>query len=263
VRAIYGESNFVIASAASLGVGLVHRVLRYPLRLLPHDAVVPILSGPLRGQKWVLRSFLHQCWLGSYEAKLQKALAKEVKPGGVFYDIGANVGFHSLLAAKLIFPGRVYAFEPVIANLSYLRTHLQLNDVQNVEIVDIAVSDTCGRAAFVTEGSRAMGHLQSGGDTTVRTDTLDGLIQTNIIAPPDYIKMDIEGSELRALHGAERCLSRFRPMLFLATHGGDIYRSCCELLDSWCYDLEPHASSDQERAQLIARPRRQDRITQR
>ena len=96
---------------------LMQRLLRYPLRLIPRETVVPIIRGPLRGRKWIVGSFLHRCWLGSYEIEFQKALAKEIKRGGVFYDVGANVGFYSLLASKLIFPGRIYAFEPMTANI--------------------------------------------------------------------------------------------------------------------------------------------------
>jgi FkbM family methyltransferase len=191
--------------------------------------------------------------LGSYEIDFQRALAKEVKPGGVFYDIGANVGFYSLLASKLVFPGRVYAFEPLAENVQYLRSHIELNHVQNVEVFEVAVSDECGLASFVAETSRAMGHLEPGGSASVRTYTLDALIHENRVAPPNYIKMDIEGAEFRALLGAKECFERFRPTLFLATHGKDVHEDCCRLLVSWHYTLKTR-SSGPDRAELVARP---------
>src|SRR5713226_6414705 len=233
---------------------LMVSLLSYPLRFIPRRTVVPILRGPLRGKKWIVGSFVHRCWLGSYEIDFQRALAKDVKPGGVFYDVGANVGFYSLLASKLIFPGRVYAFEPMRENIPYLRSHLELNRVKNVELLEIAVSDECGFASFTKEASRAMGHLEPGGSASVRTYTLDALIHENRTAPPDYIKMDIEGGEFRALVGAKDCFARFRPTLFLATHGKDVHEDCCRLLESWQYTVKARPSG-QDRAEVVAHPK--------
>jgi hypothetical protein len=86
------------------------RAIRWPLRCVPRDVTVPILQGPLRGARWVVGSHTHGCWFGSYEADRQRAFVRLVRPGAVVYDLGANVGFYTLLAARLAGPaGRVLA----------------------------------------------------------------------------------------------------------------------------------------------------------
>jgi FkbM family methyltransferase len=234
---------------------LTKKVLYYPLRLIPQGSVVRIIRGPLRGKKWIVGSSIHRCWLGHYEIDFQRALSRELRPESVFYDIGANVGFYSLLAAKLIFPGRVYAFEPLPQNVHYLRSHIQLNQLRNVEVFEVAISDECGSASFATEESRAMGHLERAGNVCVQSCTVDGLIHENKAAPPQYIKMDVEGAEFRALVGGQACFARFKPTLFLATHGKDVHEACCRLLESWQYDLEV-CSRGPDRAEVVARPKR-------
>jgi FkbM family methyltransferase len=245
------ERGMINFSAVNLNP-VLGRIVRYPFRILPRDIAVPILQGPLRGKKWIVGSHLHGCWLGSYELEMQKRVAKEVKRGGVFYDIGANVGFYSILAATLSDPGLVYAFEPVPTNLVYLRKHLELNRIHNVEIFDMAISDEVGRAFFEVEDSRAMGRLCESGCLGVRTSTLDALLREKKVPPPDCIKMDIEGEEFHALLGAKNCFARYRPKLLLATHGRDVHDQCCQILQSWQYDFE-HTSP--QRDSLFAFPR--------
>lgn len=230
------------------------KIVRLPLRLLPRKTIVPILQGPLQGKKWIVGSSLHRCWLGSYELEFQKALAKELKNGSVFYDVGANVGFYSLLAAQLVHPGTVFAFEPVEENLSYLRAHLEINHIDNIKVHGLAISDRCGTSAFVTEATRAMGRLTSDGETIVSTYTLDRIIQEGLAPPPDCIKMDIEGAEFSALMGATECFSRYRPLLFLATHGQQIHEDCCRLLHEWKYTTRRIGKQEPDRGEIIARP---------
>jgi hypothetical protein len=80
----------------------IGKMLRVPLRLIPRTLVLPILQGALRGKKWTAGSATHGCWLGSYEYHKQKALQQRLKAGEVVYDIGANVGFYSLLSSVLV-----------------------------------------------------------------------------------------------------------------------------------------------------------------
>jgi FkbM family methyltransferase len=159
----------------------------------------------------VIGSQRHAFWLGIYEPHMQSLIAKFVKKDSVFYDIGANVGFYSLLASTLVFRGKVYAFEPVAENVRYIQRHLTLNEIRNVEVLELAICDQVGTSTFQVEETRAMGHLKAEGNTYVQTTTLDSLLQAQLIDPPHYIKMDIEGAELMALHGASECIQRHRP----------------------------------------------------
>lgn len=230
------------------------KISRYPLRLLPKNLVVPVLRGPARGKKWVIGSQRHAFWLGSYEPHMQNCIAAEVKPGGVFYDIGANVGFYTLLASDLVKQGKVVAFEPLTANVVYLKRHVQLNAVRNVEVMQLAICDHEGFSSFESEKTRLMGRLKADGACRVQTASLDSLLDDGIIAPPNYVKMDIEGAELQALLGGRTCFQRHKPILFLATHGADITRECGQLLQSWNFSLQYIDRTAEERAEILARP---------
>jgi FkbM family methyltransferase len=167
------------------------------------------------------------------------------------------VGFYSLLASVLVGHGKVFAFEPLPANIRYLNTHLVINGVRNVQVLELAVCDKVGESFFLEEETRSMGHLQVEGGLRVRTTTLDSLIQAQKIDPPDYIKMDIEGAELLALRGANETFRRYRPILFLATHGREVHHQCCQLLESWGYDCRVlEGGPPEDRGEVIAEPRR-------
>lgn len=216
------------------------RMLRLPLKLIPSSMVVPILQGELRGKKWVSGSSDHGCWLGSYEYDKQKLFTQHISPGSVVFDIGAHVGFYTLLASTLAGRGgTVIAFEPMPGNLIYLRGHLLLNDVENANVIDAAVSDAEGRVWFKKDANSSMGAVVSTGDFEVRAVSLDMLISRGEIPIPSLIKMDIEGGEYRALLGARTLLTEHHPVILLATHGQDIHKSCCDYLRSLGYNLKP------------------------
>ena len=216
------------------------KLLRLPLRFIPPDAVVPILQGRLRGQKWIVGSSNHGCWLGSYEWDKRVAFEHVVGDGGVVFDIGAHVGFYTLLASVLVGPsGKVIAFEPVPRNVCYLQAHLRLNHVSNGEVIEAAVSDRPGVASFAQGPSSSTGHLAPGGLLCVKTVSLDQLVAEREAPPPTCMKIDVEGGEARVLRGGSFVLSTFRPTVFLATHGSEVHRECCRLLRSVGYELKP------------------------
>lgn len=201
------------------------KLLRSPLRLVPGRAIVRILQGRLRGKRWIVGSTAHGAWLGSYDPQLQTWLEERVKPGDVVYDIGANVGFFTLLASVLTGPeGHVYAFEPLPRNIRYLRRHLALNGVTNVTVVDQAVSD---RAGVERLDADTWGHIGARfsptGDVEVPTATLDQLVANGARAP-DCMKINIEKAELRALTGAAETIATARPVVLLSTHGPEAAR---------------------------------------
>jgi len=217
---------------------LVGKLLRAPLRLIPRTAVVPILQGALRGKKWTVGSATHGCWLGSYEYEKQKALAREIKSGDIVYDIGANVGFYSLLAGVLVGEnGHVYSFEHLPDNVRELRRHLEMNRIRNCTVIDAAVSSADGEAAFDPSGDRCTGYLADTGRIRVRTLALDRLVSSKKIRAPNLMKIDIEGAEYECLAGASELIQEFKPVIFLATHGREAHVSCSELLGKWRYRL--------------------------
>ena len=100
------------------------KVARYPLTWLPGSGCADAQRTGARQQvDRVARLGMPIGW-AAYEHDKQKQIAKELSPGAVFYDLGANVGFYTLLAAKWATAGKVYAFEPLPRNIEFLRKHL-------------------------------------------------------------------------------------------------------------------------------------------
>lgn len=224
----------------------VGRLLRLPLRIIPRDAHVPILQGPARGMWWTVGSSNHGCWLGSYEAPKRRAFEKHLAPGGVVYDVGANVGFYTLVAASVVGPGgRVVAFEPLPENLRYLRGHLRINGLKQVTVYDGALTDIDGVVRFKRGKSRAMGHIADEG-FPVRAMRLDRLVSGDALPPPDVIKIDVEGAEAAVLRGAREVLSTHGPTLFVATHGRAVHAQCVQFLQGLGYKVRPFMGAGDE-----------------
>lgn len=212
------------------------KIVRLPLRLIPKGMVMRVWQGKLQGKKWIAGSFNHGCWLGSYEFEKQNLVAKMVKPGAVFLDVGAHVGFYTLLASMLVEKtGRVIAFEPFPRNITYLEKHLRLNGVQNVTLFKAAVSDHPGTTTFQEGPSSAMGQISDEGNLVVELVSLDDLYLKGIIPLPDFLKIDVEGAELSVLNGARRILAEASPTIFLATHGAEVHANCLSLLQKLGY----------------------------
>jgi FkbM family methyltransferase len=229
--------NFAAVSRSSP----VGRALRLPLKILPRGLVLPVLQGELIGKLWVPQSSVPGCWLGYYEHRKQRRFAEAIKPGHVVFDVGANVGFYTLLAAsRCASNGHVVAFEPLPSNVAFLQRHLKLNRVCNTTVVEAAVADFAGTAGFVEIHDRASeGRLAPGGLRTVRVMSLDSAWREGTLPPPDVLKIDVEGGELDVLKGAVELLRTRRPQIFLATHGRELHDACCRLLTDVNYLLEP------------------------
>jgi FkbM family methyltransferase len=169
----------------------------------------------------------------------QKRFAAEATKSSVVYDVGANVGFYTLLASACVGrKGKVLAFEPFDENLMYLERHLRMNQCGNVQVFDLAVSDRSGKLRFERGTSRETGRLSDEGDLEVSAVSLDDVAYEVNNPRPDLIKLDVEGAELQVLDGAKRLLREHPPLIFLATHSSQLHSACCSLLRSFDYRLE-------------------------
>lgn len=235
------------------------RLLRLPLALIPGALPMPVLQGPLRGHWWITGSSNHGCWLGSYEYAKQRLFARMIHSGDVVFDIGANVGFYTLLAASRVrVDGVVVAFEPLRQNTHFLRRHLRINRFDGVRVIEAAVGKRNGTAHFQPHASSAMGRVSENGSLVVEQVSLDELCDVRAIPDPMLMKIDVEGAELNVLEGASRMLARARPAIFLATHGALVHRECCDFLRAAGYSLRPiddSISSIDTTDEILATPR--------
>jgi FkbM family methyltransferase len=210
---------------------LLGRLVRLPLRLVPSDAEVRILRGPLRGTRWIAGSSSHGCWLGTYEIPVIEEFAARVQSGMVVYDVGANVGLFTLLAAER--GARVVAFEPDSRNRVFLERHLAINGrTEAAEIVAAAVGAAAGRCRYRPEHTRLEGRLDPQGPVEVEMVALDHLDRPD----PSIVKIDVEGGELDVLAGAQALIRRARPLIFLEVHDGTA-DGCRGLLEPLGYRL--------------------------
>ncbi|MEM3089144.1 MAG: FkbM family methyltransferase [Candidatus Nitrosotenuis sp.] len=159
---------------------------------------------------------------GAYnDEKLETAVIREnLKPGYTMVDIGANLGFYSMLAASLVGnAGRVFSFEPFAHNVDLIRASARENGFDNVKVINCAVSDKIGSAKlylspyYSSEHSLFDYHYSTGSDSTentvdVKTVTIDQYLESEVgDLRVDFIKMDIEGSEGKAISGMEKTIT--------------------------------------------------------
>ena len=214
--------------------------IRWPLSLIPANSKMWVLSGPMRGNRWVAGSCNHGCWLGTYEkSKIQRysELVSELPKQGVIYDVGAHAGIYSLVAAISAPTSVIHAFEPVPKNLEYLNEHLKLNQALNVVVHPVAIGRVSKMTFFALGHSSTTGRVSENGDIPIQQIQIDEEVKAGRLPPPQFIKMDIEGAEWEALLGAKDTLQKFHPQIFLATHGADVHRQCLNLLNEIGYKI--------------------------
>lgn len=216
--------------------------------LYPDGKVVHIQKGPLAGMKWQ-RFRCHQAWMamGMYEPHVAQLIEDLLQPGDIFYDIGANAGYFTLVGAKKVMPsGKVFAFEPVPFNATVIKKQIQLNGLQEYCVVKpLAVSNCSKTVLFTVPQRNANAHIASidapnvnadGEQIEVKTVTLDEFVQVHPF--PTLIKMDIEGAEVVALEGAETLLSDSNaPIMLISTHSEQLDRNVKQLLSEYGYTI--------------------------
>lgn len=175
--------------------------------------------GPAKGLRLDLRRASNWYARGTVERHVQQAIADHVKPGDVFYDVGANIGFFSVLAARLVGPdGRVHAFEPEPRNAAAVRRNAKLNGFATITVHEAAVADTVGTIRLiVTEhpGGATIDANSAGADAQrtieVKSVTLDSLDAE----PATFVKIDVEGTEPAVLRGMLRLAAEHKPLILV------------------------------------------------
>jgi FkbM family methyltransferase len=163
-------------------------------------------------------------FFGHYHERYEAALvARVLSPGEVFWDVGANIGYFSLVAAAAVGEqGEVAAFEPGAAALARLRENVSLNPDRKIRIFNVAVAASDGEAVLysrqgIADSSASLyaGAAGAQGGETCATVALDHFLNKEGLRPPDFIKLDVEGAELAALQSAAAILADSRPLLLV------------------------------------------------
>lgn len=188
---------------------------------------------------------------GSYEAAVQEALARHLEKGQVAYDVGAHVGFFTLLMARLVGEGGwVVALEPDPFMGPALENNLRLNGVTNVSVVKAAAGANAGKRRFSPGRGAGIGHLAEDGELAVEGTTIDDLgVRFGV---PDLIKVDVEGGELEVLQGASDTLSRCKPVLLVELHGPENEAAASDLLAALGYKIDYVEDDPSQRRHLVA-----------
>lgn len=232
------------------------RFIRGSLNRAAPTGIVPVkvAGGDLAGCTILLDMQIDKdYWLGTYEPELQRTVRELVRPGQVVYDVGANIGYLTLLLARASGEaGRVYAFEALPENAERWRRNIELNGLASRACLFAgAVTEAAGPVTFLVHTSAGMGKVAGSGgradavqaEITVEGISLDEFIYARGNPAPQVIKMDIEGGEVLALPGMNRLLSEARPLLLLELHGADSCQAAWEYLTTAGYRLawmQPH-----------------------
>jgi FkbM family methyltransferase len=164
-----------------------------------------------------------QMWAGVYEPHVRECFDVILKPGAVYFDVGAHIGFHAVFAAHRVGQkGRVFAFEadPRV----YERLARNLSQFPWAQAVNAAVWDRTGSLTFERSSTRnesgwgtvsAVRDFGKGEHVEVPSISLDDWCRDLRLDRWDAMKLDAEGSELAVLRGAQSSLDKFRPALIM------------------------------------------------
>ncbi|MFI5096523.1 MAG: FkbM family methyltransferase [Candidatus Acidiferrales bacterium] len=204
-------------------------------RLLPHDTLVwiQVQHGPAESL-WIRVNPRtgQNVQQGIGEPQVQRALVDHLRPGMTFYDLGANIGYFSLIAARLVgSTGCVVSFEADPEIAARLRENLERNNFFHARIEQKAVWSETTTVSFArvdpnTSLDRGLGHVSadSSDDTiTIEAVSLDSYVTAQ--NSPDFLKCDVEGAEVEVFRGAGRLLAERRTILLFEMHNPENHRT--------------------------------------
>lgn len=192
--------------------------------IFPLGSTQKIFKGYLKGYKILIsENSLWSPLKGGWEPRTQQIMKNVVGKGHVAYDLGANNGLHGLLLATLVGKeGIVFNFEPLPENLEEINHNFQINGISNYVNVPKAVTDKSGVIEFTLashhkQGKIAVQHADSDKLLKIPAISLDEFIaEGNPL--PNFIKIDIEGAEGKALKGFEKNVENCFPEMVIELH---------------------------------------------
>jgi FkbM family methyltransferase len=223
----------------------VHDLLN---RRPPAPTKVFACRGALQGCRMYIdwnrfRGFVY----GTWEPDVVGTVASKVKAGMTAIDIGAHIGYYTLLLAKCVGPtGRVISFEPLPVNFALLEQNVRLNGLQHVQMNAQAVFSRNEELTITVpdqapnSGDASVVFAQGKTHFRVSAITLDSFCHSTGLRP-DFLKMDVEGAEYDVLLGAKETVAQFRPKMLIELHhfdGNLAANRVPGLLASWNYEVQ-------------------------
>jgi FkbM family methyltransferase len=219
------------------------------VKLVPRDSLawVQVRSGPASGLWLHLNPRTGKTYFeGGVEPEVQAALQQHLRAGMTFYDVGANIGFFSLLAARLVGKeGRVAAFEADPEIAGRLREHVARNEFGWIMVEEKAVWSEPRTVFFArtdpaTSPDRGLGHVVSAGSAeTIEVAAVSLDEYTGTRPAPDFLKCDVEGAEVEVFRGAQRLLKEKRPGIICEMHSEENQRVLLEEFSRFGYACTP------------------------
>jgi FkbM family methyltransferase len=194
-------------------------------RAYPSQPQVFELAAPLAGYKMWLHWQTQKAFVfGTFEPAVTREIERLVQPGWRVLDVGAHIGYHTLLMARCAGPhGKVIAFEPWPDNFQVLRDNVALNNCANVTLVSKAVMERAGRVNLGRIDADPLSSTvttANEGGTDVEAVALDDFVKENLAGETvNFVKMDIEGAETAALEGMRAVLRSHATVLLIELHG--------------------------------------------
>ena len=153
--------------------------------------------------------------LEKYEPYETELILRQAKKGDVVVDVGANIGYYTvLLADKVGKKGKIYAFEPDLANFEILEKNIKANKLENIVAIKAAVGSKQGKLKLYKSEENYGDHRLYGkekGIEEVKIVKLDDVIKEKI----DLIKIDTQGWEPEVIEGAKKIIEKWKPIMFL------------------------------------------------
>ena len=187
-----------------------------------------------------------------------------------FLDIGGHIGLVSLPASRVLASGgTVHSFEPVAANLYYLKRHCELNNIDNIEIHETLVGDAQEEVDFFEnknpsgQNARVVKKFPEKFNKKIRNQTTIDLCCSERNIAPEVIKIDVEGSEINVLKGARSIITKYQPLIFLSVHPAEIVlmgqtlEELSEIIDSLnysCFEINGAEALEFRLAEYLLKP---------
>jgi FkbM family methyltransferase len=196
----------------------------YKLSLIPNDA----------GISTELALF------GTHEPLNTRMLAKQLREGMTCFDIGANIGYYTLLESRIVGKnGKIIAMEPSPVNFSKLQKNIQMEGAKNIELFNLAGGNKDGKIKFLLKKQSNLSRIVSEDEITpsdniieVPIRKLDGFLQDLSLEKLDFLRMDVEGYEFYIYEGIRNSVKKYKPDMQIEIHAHHLgERKTRELLE--------------------------------